>query len=171
MALTGLPHRLSLEVMPGVRSLANGLFIPLFFASAGLYIDLSFTSLPGLTILALVLVATLGKFAGAALGPLAARLTTPFAIASGLIAKGVAEIALLLVMLEAGAISQEVFSLVTIIMVAFIFVTPPLISFAINHARATSEPALPRSIPPSYARYAMDSVSVQDILDESRRFA
>ena len=171
VALSELPHRLSSEVMPGIRSLANGLFIPLFFASAGLHLDLSFTSLSGLTILSIVLVAVLGKFAGSMLGPLVARLTTPFAIASGLMAKGVAEIALLLVMLELEVITPEVFSLVLIIMMAFIFVMPPVIGFAMNHTRATREPTLPRSVPPSYARYALDDVKVQDILDEGRRFA
>ena len=35
-ALSGIPHRLRSEVLPGLRSMAQGLFIPLFFASAGL---------------------------------------------------------------------------------------------------------------------------------------
>jgi len=171
IALSELPHRLSSEVMPGIRSLANGLFIPLFFASVGLHLDLSFTELPGFTILAIVLAAALGKFAGSLLGPLVSRLTNPFAIASGLMAKGVAEIALLLVMLDIGAITPDVFSLITIIMIVFIFVMPPVIGSVINRAKAAREPTLPGSIPPSYARYAMDNVVVKDFLDTNRRFA
>ena len=67
----------------------------------------------------------LGKFAGAIMGSLIARLDAPLALASGLMAKGVVEVALLLVMLEVGAISQELFSLLTIIMLGFIFLVPP----------------------------------------------
>ena len=34
-ALSGLPHQLKVDIMPGMRSVAGGLFVPLFFASAG----------------------------------------------------------------------------------------------------------------------------------------
>ena len=89
--------------------MGEGLFIPLFFASAGLRFDLSLTDLPVTTIAAVVAVAVGGKFAGSALAAYVSRLAHPFAIASGLMAKGVAEIALLLLMLETGAITQDVF--------------------------------------------------------------
>ena len=62
--------------------------------------DLSFLNLPVLTIAALVAVPLLGKFGGAFIGAFVARLDHPFAQATGLMAKGVAEIALLLVLLS-----------------------------------------------------------------------
>ena len=104
-ALSGLPHRLRSEVLPGVRSMAQGLFIPLFFASAGLNLDTSFTALSVLAIVSLVTVTVLGKFIGSTLAAYVARLDAPLAFASGLMAKGVVEVALLLVMLEADVIS------------------------------------------------------------------
>ena len=56
--------------MPGMRSASEGLFVPLFFASAGLHFDLSFTNLPATTATALVLVPLAGKFAGAFVRPI-----------------------------------------------------------------------------------------------------
>ena len=169
-ALSALPHRLRSEVMPSMRGIGHGLFIPLFFASAGLHIDLSFRELSALTILAVVAAAVFGKLAGSVAGPLAARLTTPFALASGIMAKGAVEIALLLVLLEVEAITPEIFSLITIIMLAYIFLMPPVIGAAVNHARAQGEPTVPDSLPPSFARYALDGVKVGDVLDASHRF-
>ena len=167
-ALSGLPSRLRSEVLPGLRSIGNGLFIPLFFTSAGLAMDSSFTSLSALTVTAVVLVAIFGKLAGAFAGVFIARLTTPLAIASGLMGKGVAEIALLGVMLESGFISQEVFSLLTLIMIGFIFVVPPVIISAINRAKIAENPTLPGAVPPSYARHALEDVTVKDVLIEGR---
>ena len=56
--------------MPGMRSASEGLFVPLFFASAGLHFDLSFTNLPATTATALVLVPLAGKFVGAFVRPI-----------------------------------------------------------------------------------------------------
>lgn len=170
MALSGLPHRLRSEIIPGVRGMAQGLFIPLFFASAGLYLDLSFTRLAPLVIASVVLVAVLGKFAGAIVGVILARIDRPLAIASGLMGKGVVEIALLLVMLNINAISAELFSLLTLIMLCFIFLVPPLMGVAIRRADATERAILPGFVVPSFARYALDELTVGDVIDKSRRF-
>ncbi len=156
--------------MPGVRSIANGLFIPLFFASAGLHLTASLSGLSAVDIAAIVGVAVMGKGAGAVLGPRIARLTNPFAIASGVMAKGVVEIALLLAILETGAISQELFSLVTMIMLVYIFVTPLVINSAVKRAKEAKDPTMPSAIPPSYGRYALDNLKVEDVLDVSRQF-
>ena len=99
-ALSGMPRHVRQDVTPGVRSTAEGLFVPLFFAGAGVHLDLSFLNLPVLTIAVLVAVPLLGKFGGAFIGAFVARLDHPFAQATGLMAKGVAEIALLLVLLS-----------------------------------------------------------------------
>ena len=142
-ALSGLPRQVRQDVMPGVRSTAQGLFVPLFFASAGLHLDLSFLDLPLLTIAALVAVPLLGKFAGAFLGTFAARLDKPFAQATGLMAKGVAEIALLLVLLEIGVIGQDVFSLLVLIMFGYILLMPVAINFAVDRAKGSHRGAPP----------------------------
>ena len=169
-ALAGIPHRLRSEVLPGLRSMAQGVFIPLFFASAGLHLDTSFTALGATTIAAIVSVTVLGKLAGSALASYGARLDAPLAITSGLMAKGVVEIALLLVMVEEGAITKELFSLFTIIMLGFILVVPQAISFTVKRARVGERPQVPNAVVPSFARYALDEFTVDDVLDPGRRF-
>ncbi|MEW6034944.1 MAG: cation:proton antiporter [Chloroflexota bacterium] len=171
IALSGLPHRLRSEVMPSARSLGYGLFIPLFFVVAGLNLTTSFTALPAIGIVSIVLAVVLGKLAGAMLATRVARLDNPFPVASGLMAKGAAEIALLLVMLESGVISTEVFSLLTTVMLAFIIGVPPVIGMAIRRTRLEPAHTLPRYVFPSFARHALDNVKVQDILDKDREFA
>ena len=45
-ALSGLPHRLRDDMLPGVRRVTEAWLTPLFFAVAGLYLDVSFLGLP-----------------------------------------------------------------------------------------------------------------------------
>lgn len=173
VSLSGLPNRLRAEILPGVRGLAHGLFIPLFFASAGIYLDFSFRSLAAWSIVAVVLVAVLGKFAGTLVGVTMARLNRPLAIASGMMGKGVVEIALLVVMLNMGAIPQELFSLLILIMICYLLVVPPVMGLAIDraeHVAAGMTPRLPKFLVPSFARYALDNKTVQDVLDRGRQF-
>ena len=49
-------------------------------------------------------------------------------------AKGVAEIALLLILLGSGVIGQDVFSLLVLIMFGYILVTPYALGFAVRRA-------------------------------------
>ncbi len=169
-ALSGLPHQVRQDVMPGMRSAAEGLFIPLFFVTAGLYLDLSFVSLPVATVAALLAIPSLGKFAGAIIGTYVARLDQPYAQATGLMAKGVAEIALLLVLLETGAIAQPVFSLLVLMMFGYIILMPPAIDYMVNRAKGSHRPTPPDALPLSFARYALKGVTVNHVLDRSRTY-
>lgn len=166
-ALAGLPHQVRRDVLPGIHSIGEGLFVPLFFASAGLHFSLSFTALPTSTIVALVSVPLAGKFVGSFVGAYAARLDNPLALGAGLMAKGVAEIALLLVLLENGVIGTDVFSLLVLIMCGYILVTPPVLSFAVAKAKPQREAA--DSVPPFLANFALEGIVVNDILDRARR--
>ena len=169
-ALSGMPYQVRRDVVPGMRSVAEGLFVPLFFAAAGLHMSMSFVALPAWTIAALVIVPLVGKFAGALIGALVARLDTPFALATGLMAKGVAEVALLLVLLETGVLGQDVFSLLVLIMFGYILLTPPAINAVIRRTRAPEKDALPDSVPPSLARFALNDITVGDIIDRRRNY-
>ena len=169
-ALSGMPYQVRRDIAPGMRSAAEGLFVPLFFAAAGLHMSLSFTELPVLTIAALVVVPLAGKFAGALIGALVARLDTPFALATGLMAKGVAEVALLLVLLETGVIGQDVFSLLVLIMFGYILLTPPAINAVIHRSRPSASMPSPESIPSSLIRFALDDITAGDIVDRTRNY-
>ena len=167
-ALSMLPYQVRRDIMPGMRGTAEGFFVPLFFASAGLHLSAEFLNLPPETILALTLVPLAGKFAGAFISAYITRLEAPLAIAAGLMAKGVAEIALLLLLLHTGAIDNGVFSLLVLVMFGYMLLTPMGISFAIRRLKH-SEGVTPRGqIPPSLGRFALEGIMVRDILDRSR---
>jgi Kef-type K+ transport system membrane component KefB len=169
-ALSRLPYHVRRDIIPGMRSTAEGLFVPLFFASAGLHLSLSFTELPGWTIAALIVIPLIGKFAGAFIGAVVAGLATPFALATGLMAKGVAEMALLLVLFELDVIGPPVFSLLVLIMLAYILLTPLAIRAVVNRVRPPAQATLPGSLPPSLVRFALDDITVADILDRTRTY-
>ncbi len=171
IALSGLPGHIRQDVMPGIRSVADGLFVPLFFASAGLHLSLAFTNLPPLAIAAIVIIPTLGKFAGAILGAYVIRMGISFPLATGLMAKGAAEIALLLVMLHNGLIDKDLFSLLILIMFGYFLVTPPLITFAVNRAKSPEpDDVTPPIIPAPLIRFALDDLKVKDILDSTPNY-
>ena len=168
-ALSGLPEGVRNDILPGMRSASEGLFVPLFFASAGLQFDLSFTEIPLGTIAALVLIPLVGKFAGAFLSTVVTRIEAPFTLATGLMSKGVAEIALLLVLLEAGVIEQSVFSLFVLVMFGYILLMPQAIRFSVKRTRSQSG-ELPSVVPPSYIRHALAGVRVRSLLDATRSY-
>ena len=169
-ALSALPYQVRRNIMPGMRSAAEGFFVPLFFASAGLYLSLDFLRLPPETIVALTLVPLAGKFAGSFLSAFVARLEAPFATAAGLMAKGVAEIALLLLLLQTGAIDEGVFSLLVFIMFGYILLTPFGIEFALKRLKASEVSGRQGYVPPLLVRFALEDVRVRDILDRSRTY-
>lgn len=167
-ALSFLPYQMRRDIMPGMRGAAEGFFVPLFFASAGLYFSLEFTRLPVETILVLALVPLSGKIGASFLSAYVTRVDAPFATAVGLTAKGVAEIALLLVMLHSGAIGKDIFSLLVLVMLIYIMLTPMGIGYALRRmARPTRELSLD-NIPPSFERFVLDEVRVRDLLDPYR---
>ena len=169
-SLAGLPNRMRREIMPGMRSMAEGLFVPLFFASAGLHLDFSFASLSAQTIAALVFIPLLGKLAGAFIGIYMARLDTPLVLTSGLMAKGVAEIALLIVLYETGVIGHDVFSLLVLIMLGYILLTPQVIGLVISRAKVSDPPERPGVVPPVFARHALADVMVGYVTDRTRAY-
>ena len=149
-------------------TVATWFFVPLFFASAGLHLSLEFLKLPPETILALVLVPLAGKFAGAFISAFITRLDAPLATAAGLMAKGVAEIALLLLLLHTGAIDKGVFSLLVLVMFGYILLTPMGITFALRRLKHAEAVTSDDQTPPLLDRFALEGIRVKDILDRSR---
>ena len=85
-------------------------------------------------------------------------------------AKGVAEIALLLVLLETGVITREVFSLLAFIMFGYILVMPSVIGLAVAKAKDPEQATPPGAVPPSFARHALEGVCVSSIMDRTRAY-
>ena len=167
-ALSLLPYQMRRDIMPGMRSAADGFFVPLFFASAGLYLSLDFVKLPLETILTLAFVPLAGKVAASFISTYITRIDAPFATAVGLMAKGVAEIALLLVMLQTGAIDNDIFSLLVLVMLAYIMLTPIGIGYALRRMTRSTKTISRDSLPHSLEHFVLDEIRVQDILDSFR---
>ncbi len=174
-SLSGLPYQVRVEIMPGLRSTAEAIFVPLFFASAGLHFTFNFVDIAPLTMVALALIPLSGNFIGALLGAYVARLAMPQAVASGLMGKGVAEIALLLVLWELSVIDEAVFSFLVLVMFCYLLLTPSLISFATGRAsrsvtsRDGASTATPGDIPRGIFRFVLSEIVIDDILDRTRR--
>ena len=169
-ALSGLPYQVRREITPGLRSVAEGFFVPLFFASAGLQFSFSFVTLPIWTMAALAVIPLIGNFVGAFIGAYISRLTVPYAVASGLMGKGVTEIALLLVLWDTDILDEAVFSFLVLVMFCYILFMPPFISLAVNRAsRRADLPTELTDIPHGIVHFALDNIVVDDILDRSRR--
>ena len=169
-ALSGLSQGVRDDIMPGMRSASEGFFVPLFFASAGLNFDLSFMDLAPVTAAALVVVPLVGKFAGAFIGTYVTRIDAPFALATGLMSKGVAEIAFLLVLHDSGVIPAEIFSLLVLTMFGYILFVPAVLNFAVRRAVVSSHLSLPDTVTPSFARYALEGVKVRTVVDSTREY-
>ncbi len=167
-ALSMLPYQVRRDIMPGMRGTAEGFFVPLFFASAGLHLSTEFLRLPPETILALTLIPLAGKFIGAFVSAYITRLEAPLAIATGLMAKGVAEIALLLLLLHTGAIDKGVFSLLVLVMFGYMLLTPMGIGFALRRLEHSEDVTPREQVPPSLDRFVLEGIRVRDILDRSR---
>ncbi len=168
-SLSNLPYQVQREIVPGIRSVAEGFFVPLFFASAGLSFSFTFVNLPLEAMAGLALIPLLGNFIGAFIGAYVSRLTVPYAVATGLMGKGVAEIALLLVMWDSGIIDEVIFSFLVLVMFCYILFMPAVISFAVSRAsRRTDLPAQLDDIPVGIVRFALEDITIDDILDRSQ---
>ncbi len=167
-ALSFLPYQMRRDIMPGMRGAAEGFFVPLFFASAGLHLSLDFVQLPWETVATLALVPVAGKIAASFLSTYVTRVDAPFATSMGLTAKGVAEIALLLVMLHTEAIGKDIFSLLVLVMLAYIMLTPLGIGFALRRTAYSTGEIPSDELPRSFERFVLDEIRVRDILDDYR---
>ena len=144
--------------------------MPLFFASAGLSFSFTFVTLPLGAMAGLALIPLLGNFTGAFIGAYVSRLAVPYAVATGLMGKGVAEIALLLVMWGSGIIDEVVFSFLVLVMFCYIL-------FIAVGDQLCGEPGQPQDrlpeqlddIPSGIVRFALEDITIDDILDRSHR--
>lgn len=169
-SLSGLPHRLRDEMLPGMRRFAEQWQTPLFFAAAGVFLDASVLGLAPAVMAALICVPLAGKLAGAVAGARLAGLDTPFAVATGSLVKGSTEVALLGALVATGAIGRDVYSLLVLLMFGYILLAPAAMGAALDRARAPAPAAQPRMVLPSFARRALAGVRVSSVLDRTRAY-
>ncbi|MDP9408379.1 MAG: cation:proton antiporter [Actinomycetota bacterium] len=126
-----------------LEHVTTGIFAPLFFATAGLRVDLGLLTDPTVVLWSLVIiaVATAGKFGGAFLGGRVAGLgnAESFALGAGLNARGALEIIIATVGLSLGVLSSSSYTAVVIMAIVTSMTAPPLLRAVARRWRGTEE--------------------------------
>jgi Kef-type K+ transport system membrane component KefB/nucleotide-binding universal stress UspA family protein len=126
-----------------LRGLVAALFMPIFFSLAGLHADLTHlgdSTLFFLTI-GLILIASLGKFAGAFLGGALGGLSAQesLALGCGMNARGSTEVIVASIGLSMGALSQDLFTMIVAMAVVTTIVMPPSLRWALSRLPLRNE--------------------------------
>lgn len=138
--LFGRMPRLPAEVVRKVESVTLAIFAPIFFAVAGLKVNIAPLLKPDLLVITLLViaVATFGKVVGAYTGVrLLAKKDhwTALALGSGLNARGAMEIIVATIGLQIGVLTQEMFSMIVIMAMATSLMAPPALRWALSKIR------------------------------------
>ena len=142
--LFGRRPRLSVDVVHKLEAMALAVFAPVFFAVAGLKVNVGAILEPRLLLvtLAVIAVATFGKVTGAYLG---ARLVskqghwTALAYGSGLNARGAVEIIIATIGLSLGVLSVEMFSIIVVMAVVTSILAPVALRFCLARVETGTE--------------------------------
>ncbi|MCG5217655.1 cation:proton antiporter domain-containing protein [Streptosporangium soli] len=126
-----------------LRTVVLAVLAPIFFATAGLRMDLTALARPDVLGFALLIlaIAIAGKFVGAYLGARASRLTKweGLALGAGMNARGVVEVIVAMVGLRLGVISTEVFTIIILVAVVTSVIAPPILRIAMARVDQTPE--------------------------------
>lgn len=156
----------------GLRAMANGIFIPIFFAGIGIYFSFGFLNLPYYLIGAVLAVVTVGKFGSSILAARIARLKPVITVGTGVMAKGAIDLALMLSLLSIGLVHPDLFSLVVFGIVVMMLATSGTLkrAFAQKSASASevttqmSMEVASETLTPLYARTVLGELKVRDVL-------
>jgi Kef-type K+ transport system membrane component KefB len=140
-----------------LRSVVATILAPLFFATAGLRIDLTELRRPEVLVaaLAILLVAIAGKFAGAAVGALTSRLGTWEAVALGasMNARGVIQIVVANVGVRVGVLNTASYTIVILVAVVTSLMAAPILRWAMGRVEETAEERERRAAQAGYAAW------------------
>jgi Kef-type K+ transport system membrane component KefB/nucleotide-binding universal stress UspA family protein len=141
--LVGESPILTRRIDQQLRGLISGLFMPVFFGTAGLSADLTILSDTRLLLLtgALVLIASVGKFAGAfaggELGGLSRR--ESLALACGMNARGSTEVIIATIGLSMGMLSHDLFTMILAMAIVTTMAMPPMLRWALARLPMNAE--------------------------------
>jgi Kef-type K+ transport system membrane component KefB/nucleotide-binding universal stress UspA family protein len=141
--LVGESPILTRHIDEQLRGLVVALFMPIFFSLAGVHADLSVLvdSKLALLTLALIAIASAGKFAGAFVGGTMANLTAreSLALACGMNARGSTEVIVASIGLSLGVISQDLFTMIVTMAVVTTMAMPPMLRWALSRVPLNEE--------------------------------
>lgn len=125
------------------EQVALGVFAPVFFAAAGLRVDLGKLTQPkvlavGLLVLAIAIV---GKFVGAYAGARASRQGhwEALSLGAGMNARGAMEIIVATIGFTRGILTAEMYSIILMVAVATSLMAPPILRWTLAHVQLSEE--------------------------------
>jgi Kef-type K+ transport system membrane component KefB len=141
--LIGSVGELDRARLASLRGLTLAVLAPVFFAIAGLRMDLTALGRPAvlLTALVVLLVAILGKFAGAYLGARLSHLSRweALALGAGMNARGVIEVIVAMVGLRLGVLDTGMYTVIVLVAVVTSLMAPPTLRYAMRRIEVTDD--------------------------------
>ena len=134
--LVGESPILSRHIEGQLRGIITALFMPVFFGVAGLSADLTVLVDPQLALLtvALVVIASIGKFGGAFIGAELAGMSRAegIAVGCGMNARGSTEVIVASIGLSMGVLSHNLFTMIVTMAVITTLIMPPTLRWALR---------------------------------------
>lgn len=125
--------------------ITTGFLAPIFFASAGLKVNLQQLLHPRIFVTGMVVlgIACLGKFVGAYAGSRLSRLShwEGLAMGSGMNARGAMEIIVATIGLSLGVLNQPMYSIIVMVAIVTSLMAPPLLRWTLSHVAMGEEEA------------------------------
>ncbi|MER5755689.1 cation:proton antiporter [Streptomyces sp. NPDC002088] len=141
------------EALAPLRKVVLAVLAPLFFALAGLRMDLTALADPKVAAVAasILVLAVVGKFIGAGIGALASGLTRweALACAAGMNARGVIEVIVAMAGLRLGVLNSSAYTSIVLVAIVTSLMAPPLLRWAMNRVEHTAEEQLRLNWPPA----------------------
>lgn len=131
------------ERLAPLRTFVLAVLAPLFFATAGLRMDLTALWRPDILVSAVLVlfIAIAGKFVGVYLGARAGRLGhwEALALGAGMNARGVIEVVIAMVGLRLGVLTTEMYTIVVLVAIVTSLMAPPMLRHAVRRIEITAE--------------------------------
>ncbi|GAA3419102.1 cation:proton antiporter [Streptosporangium vulgare] len=142
-ALVGSSPDLKVARLAPLQTLVAAVLAPIFFATAGLRMDLTELAKPPVLVAGIVVltVAIAAKFAGAYLGARIARRTRweALALGAGLNSRGVIEVIIAMVGLRLGVLTTASYTVIVLVAVVTSMMAPPLLRYAAARIAPTED--------------------------------
>jgi K+:H+ antiporter len=144
--MVGTAGVLPKRALEPLRLVVFSVLAPVFFATAGLRLDLTLLARPTVLLVgvAVLAVATLGKIGGAYLGARSSRIGhwEALAIGAGLNARGVIAVVVATVGVQLGVLSTAGYTVIVLVAVLTSVLAPPLLRFAVARADKAADDGL-----------------------------
>jgi Kef-type K+ transport system membrane component KefB/nucleotide-binding universal stress UspA family protein len=143
--LAGQAPRFSREAGRTLELITVSFLAPIFFAAAGLKVNLLQLMTPKIFLVGMVvlIIACIGKFTGAYIGSRISGLShwEGLALGSGMNARGAMEIIVATIGLSLGVLNQQMYSIIVMVAIVTSLMAPPLLRWTLTHVEIGEEEA------------------------------